>query len=82
MIVGAGLAGLRTAESLRDKGFAGEIVLIGEEAHYPYDRPPLSKHVLRGERPPMYLRSEDEYDELRLDLRLGSRATGVDGHVL
>lgn len=82
VIAGAGLAGLRTAEALRDKGFDGQIVLLGDEAHYPYDRPPLSKQVLRGDRPPMYLRAEDEYDELQLDLRLGTRATGVDGHTL
>jgi 3-phenylpropionate/trans-cinnamate dioxygenase ferredoxin reductase subunit len=78
VIVGAGLAGLRTAESLRDKGFDGEIVLLGEEVHLPYDRPPLSKHVLRGERQPMYLRPEGEYEGLRLDLRLGTAVTGLD----
>jgi 3-phenylpropionate/trans-cinnamate dioxygenase ferredoxin reductase subunit len=48
VIVGASLAGLRTAESLRDNGFAGELVLIGDEPHEPYDRPPLSKTVLSG----------------------------------
>lgn len=78
VIVGAGLAGLRTAESLRDKGFDGELALLGEETHLPYDRPPLSKHVLRGERDPMYLRPEDDYEALRLDLRLGTRVTGLD----
>jgi 3-phenylpropionate/trans-cinnamate dioxygenase ferredoxin reductase subunit len=78
VIVGAGLAGLRTAESLRDKGFDGEIVLVGEEAHLPYDRPPLSKHVLRGERGPMYLRPEEEYADLALDLRLGTRVANLD----
>jgi 3-phenylpropionate/trans-cinnamate dioxygenase ferredoxin reductase subunit len=78
VIVGAGLAGLRTAEALRDKGFEGEIVLIGEELHLPYDRPPLSKHVLRGERGAMYLRPEEEYADLDLDLRLGTAVTAVD----
>ena len=78
VVVGAGLAGLRTAEALRDKGFDGELVLLGEEVHLPYDRPPLSKHVLRGEREPMYLRPEDQYDALDLDLRLGTAATGLD----
>lgn len=48
VIVGASLAGLRTAESLRSGGFAGELVLIGDEPHEPYDRPPLSKTVLSG----------------------------------
>jgi len=78
VIVGAGLAGLRTAEALRDKGFDGEIVLLGGESHLPYDRPPLSKHVLRGERDPVYLRPEGDYETLRLDLRLGTPATGLD----
>jgi 3-phenylpropionate/trans-cinnamate dioxygenase ferredoxin reductase subunit len=78
VVVGAGLAGLRTAEALRDRGFDGEIVLIGDEVHLPYDRPPLSKHVLRGEREAMLLRPEDEYAELDLDLRLGVAATGLD----
>ena len=46
LIVGAGLAGLRTAESLRGAGFAGEITIAGEEPHFPYNRPPLSKDAL------------------------------------
>lgn len=78
VIVGAGLAGLRTAEALRDRGFDGDLVLLGEEVHLPYDRPPLSKHVLRGDRPAMYLRAEDDYADLRLDLRLGTAVTGLD----
>lgn len=46
LIVGAGLAGLRSAESLRGAGFAGEITIVGEEPHFPYNRPPLSKDAL------------------------------------
>lgn len=49
VIVGASLAGVRAAETLRAEGFAGTITVIGDEAHAPYDRPPLSKQVLRGE---------------------------------
>jgi len=78
VIVGAGLAGLRTAETLRDKGYAGRLVLLGEEDHLPYDRPPLSKHVLRGEKQVVLLRPEHAYDELQLDLRLGWVATSLD----
>ena len=78
VVVGAGLAGLRTVEALRDKGFDGELVLVGDEVHLPYDRPPLSKHVLRGEREPVLLRPEAAYDELAVDLRLGVAATGLD----
>ncbi|MFE1176601.1 NAD(P)/FAD-dependent oxidoreductase [Streptomyces sp. NPDC058773] len=48
VVVGASLAGLRAAEALRDEGFAGELTLIGDEPHEPYDRPPLSKAVLSG----------------------------------
>lgn len=48
VIVGAGLAGLRAAETLRDAGFEGDVTVIGDEAHPPYDRPPLSKQVLLG----------------------------------
>lgn len=47
-IVGAGLAGLRTAEALRRRGFAGSLVVIGDEIHPPYNRPPLSKEALAG----------------------------------
>lgn len=49
VIVGAGLAGHRAAQALRRKGFAGELVLVGDEEHRPYDRPPLSKQLLSGE---------------------------------
>ncbi|MGW0811803.1 NAD(P)/FAD-dependent oxidoreductase [Streptomyces viridiviolaceus] len=48
VVVGASLAGLRAAETLRDKGFAGSLTMIGDEPHEPYDRPPLSKQVLLG----------------------------------
>lgn len=78
VVVGAGLAGLRTAERLRSLGHDGPITLVGAEEHLPYDRPPLSKTVLAdaaATRPP--LRDED-YAALDLDLRLGVRATGID----
>src|SRR5262249_59660557 len=48
VIVGASLAGLRAAETLREEGFAGELTMVGEERQVPYDRPPLSKQVLLG----------------------------------
>lgn len=74
LVVGAGLAGVRVAEGLRDKGFTGELVLLGEEHELPYDRPPLTKQVLRGEREPIYLLPEDH----GLDLRRGVTARGLD----
>jgi 3-phenylpropionate/trans-cinnamate dioxygenase ferredoxin reductase component len=49
VVVGAGMAGLRTAEALRAQGYAGEIVVLGDEPHAPYNRPPLSKEALAGE---------------------------------
>ncbi len=79
-IVGASLAGLRAAEGLRDEGFAGRIVLIGEELHLPYDRPPLSKQVLAGTWPPekAVLADRVKLDGIRVEQRLGRRAVSLD----
>jgi 3-phenylpropionate/trans-cinnamate dioxygenase ferredoxin reductase component len=52
VVVGASLAGLRAAESLRTEGFRGRLTLIGDEPYEPYDRPPLSKQVLTGRAAP------------------------------
>ncbi|MEV6767689.1 FAD-dependent oxidoreductase [Nocardia sp. NPDC051030] len=78
LIVGAGLAGLRTAEELRRAGYAGELTLIGDEDRAPYDRPPLSKQFIRGETDDTALRPVEFFNENRIDLRLGASATGVD----
>lgn len=78
VIVGAGLAGVRTAERLREGGHTGAITLVGEEAEPPYDRPPLSKQVLRGEREVVRLRDPDSYAELGVELGLGLRAESLD----
>ncbi|MEU4314056.1 FAD-dependent oxidoreductase [Nocardia sp. NPDC024068] len=78
VIAGAGLAGLRTAEELRRAGYEGELVLLGDEAHAPYDRPPLSKDFVRGTTASTPLRPGDFYDEKKIDLRLGTAAAGVD----
>ncbi len=80
VIVGASLAGLRAAEALRQKGFEGRLCLIGAEDHLPYDRPPLSKEVLRGTWEPerASLVRDDDFDKLDLDLRLGRRAVSLD----
>jgi NADPH-dependent 2,4-dienoyl-CoA reductase/sulfur reductase-like enzyme len=79
-IVGASLAGLRAAEALRDRGFDGELTLIGDEPHRPYDRPPLSKQVLQGAWEPeqTLFRKKEGYDALALDMRLGVRAQSLD----
>ena len=80
VVVGASLAGLRAAETLRSEGFDGEVVLIGAETQLPYDRPPLSKRVLSGEWEPdrIALRKPDSWYDLRFDLRLGVRASALD----
>ncbi|QLY32382.1 FAD-dependent oxidoreductase [Nocardia huaxiensis] len=78
LIVGAGLAGLRTAEELRNAGYEGELVLIGDEDRAPYDRPPLSKQFVRGETDDTCLRPAEFFAEQRIDLRVGTTATGVD----
>jgi NADPH-dependent 2,4-dienoyl-CoA reductase/sulfur reductase-like enzyme len=80
VVVGAGLSGVRAAESLREQGFGGEVVVIGDEDHLPYNRPPLSKQLLAGtwETDKLALRSQDEWSALDVDLRLGVRATGLD----
>jgi NADPH-dependent 2,4-dienoyl-CoA reductase/sulfur reductase-like enzyme len=77
VIVGASLAGLRAAEALRDQGFTGPLTLIGDEVHEPYDRPPLSKQVLKGWVPAGNTKLP-RMREINADWRLGVAATGVD----
>ncbi len=78
-IVGASLAGLRAAETLRHEGYDGRLTLVGSEEHLPYDRPPLSKELLAGEwEPEQTALRRQPYDDLELDLQLGRRATGLD----
>ena len=80
VIVGASLAGAKAAETLRDEGFDGRVVLIGSEAERPYERPPLSKDYLRGEagRDKVYVHPEGFYAEREIELRLRSTAVSVD----
>lgn len=80
VVVGTSLAGLRAVEAIRRKGYGGRLTWIGAEAHLPYDRPPLSKQVLRGEwgGERTALPARPSYDALHLDLRLGTRAVALD----
>ena len=80
VVVGASLAGLRAAETLRQGGFTGGITMIGAEAHMPYDRPPLSKKLLAGDWEPdrIVLRKPEALAELDLVWRLGVAASGLD----
>ena len=78
-IVGMSLAGLRAAETLRRDGFDGRIVAIGAEPHLPYDRPPLSKELLRGDwEPDQIVLRKQGVDDLELDWRLDARAVALD----
>ena len=80
MIVGASLAGAKAAETLREEGFDGPLILIGEETERPYERPPLSKDYLLGkaERETIYVHPQAWYAEHDVDLRLGTRVTALD----
>jgi NADPH-dependent 2,4-dienoyl-CoA reductase/sulfur reductase-like enzyme len=80
VIVGASLAGAKAAETLRAQGFAGPVVLIGDELERPYERPPLSKGFLLGkdEKPSVYVHEEGWYAEHDVDLRLGVAASSID----
>ena len=80
MVAGAGLAGLRTAEELRARGYAGQITLVGAEPRPPYDRPPLSKKVLTATGVDPSLRAD--FGALDVDFRPDEAATGLDAAVL
>ena len=75
VVVGAGLAGFRTAEELRARGFAGPITLIGAESWPPYDRPPLSKKVLTE--PDLDPSLKADFATLGVDFRPQEVATGL-----
>lgn len=79
VVVGASLAGLHAARSLRRRGFDGTLTLVGAESHPPYDRPPLSKQVLAGDwEPDRLVLASSADDELDLRWRLGAEALGLD----
>ena len=80
VIVGASLAGAKAAETLREEGFEGRVVLVGAEEERPYERPPLSKDYLRGEvgREKVYVHDEGFYVEHDIELRLGRTAVSLD----
>jgi 3-phenylpropionate/trans-cinnamate dioxygenase ferredoxin reductase subunit len=78
VIVGGGLAAARTAEQLRRAEYTGPLTIVSDEAHLPYDRPPLSKEVLRAEVDDTALKPREWYDEKDVTLRLGTAATNID----
>jgi len=82
VIVGAGLAGAKAAEALRDVGFDGHISLLGAEPYRPYERPPLSKDYLQGISTidKLFVHSEGWYTDNNVDLRLATEVTALDRH--
>ena len=80
VVVGAGLAGAKAVETLREEGFDGRVVLFGEEAERPYNRPPLSKEFLTGDKPrdSIYVHEADWYRTHDVELRTGTRVMGLD----
>lgn len=84
VIVGAGLAGAKAVEGLRDSGFGGKIILFGNEDHLPYERPPLSKDYLAGDKSvaDFTVHPAEWYREHEVDLRLGTNVQVLDtgGH--
>jgi NADPH-dependent 2,4-dienoyl-CoA reductase/sulfur reductase-like enzyme len=78
VIVGGGLAASRTAEQLRRAEYAGPITIVSDEDHLPYDRPPLSKEVLRAETDDVALKPAEFYDENDITVLLGVGATKLD----
>lgn len=80
VIIGASYAGVQLAASARELGFEEPIVILGDEAHAPYQRPPLSKGLLSGKTTvdKLALRGPDFFSQNRIDLRLGQRAASFD----
>ncbi|MDV2477052.1 p-cumate dioxygenase [Rhodococcus zopfii] len=80
LIVGASVAGIRTVQALRARGYRGEITVLGEEVHHPYDKPPLTKEMLAADTHGGHvpLLTSEALDALDVDLRLGVRAGSLD----
>ncbi|MER2085029.1 FAD-dependent oxidoreductase [Rhodococcus sp. (in: high G+C Gram-positive bacteria)] len=80
VIVGGGLAGAKIAEALRDRDFDGEITVLSEEDHLPYERPPLSKEFFAGKKtlPEFTVHDGEWFRDHHIDLRPGTTATAID----
>jgi 3-phenylpropionate/trans-cinnamate dioxygenase ferredoxin reductase subunit len=80
LIIGAGQAGMKAAETLRQKGYDGDIVMIGDEPSLPYQRPPLSKAYLKGEMDEerLFLRPQAYFETAAIELRWGTSAISID----
>ena len=86
VIVGGGLGGAKAAEALREKGFDGKVVLLADEEHLPYERPPLSKEFLAGKKSlsDFTVHESDWYQDNNIDLRIGTEVLSIDpkGHTV
>ncbi len=80
VIVGGGLAAAKAAEELRERGYDGQVTLLGAEPHLPYERPPLSKSVLLGEKDPDSTAAQepDWYEQHGIDVRVSSSVSSID----
>lgn len=86
VIIGAGQGAGQAAASFRQEGYEGEVIVLGDEAYPPYQRPPLSKAYLSGELPieKVYVRAEKFYADKNIDMRTNTRVTSIDpeGHTV
>jgi 3-phenylpropionate/trans-cinnamate dioxygenase ferredoxin reductase subunit len=82
IVIGAGHGGAQLVESLRGGGYQGSIVMIGDEAHRPYDRPATSKELLSGglDLDRVFLKRDQFYTDKKIELRLGTSVTAIDRH--
>ncbi|RVL15703.1 FAD-dependent oxidoreductase, partial [Sinorhizobium meliloti] len=78
VIIGAGECGARAAFALRERGFGGEVTLIGAEPHLPYERPPLSKDGLAEASLPKFIADAARYEEARITVLTGATAENID----
>jgi 3-phenylpropionate/trans-cinnamate dioxygenase ferredoxin reductase component len=80
IIVGASLAGAKAAQTLRDEGFTGKVILLGDEPVRPYERPPLSKEYLQGKAglDKVFVHDEDYYEKHDIDLRVSTHVQALD----
>ena len=80
IVIGAGQAGAEVASRLRDEGYEGRIILVGQENYMPYQRPPLSKKYMAGEiaLERLFLRAEEFYHKKNIELHIGKTALKID----
>ncbi|WP_109316568.1 NAD(P)/FAD-dependent oxidoreductase [Pseudovibrio ascidiaceicola] len=80
VVVGAGQAGVQAAQTLRQKGYEGELVMLGNEPQPPYQRPPLSKKFLSGDVEPdaLFIRPEAFYEANNIDLKVNAHVESID----